>query len=81
MKKASRQDLRPEYDFANMKGGVRGKYVKRLKAGTNLVLLEPEIYRAFPTAEAVNQALRAVLTMTNAVRPQGGRVRSARVLK
>ena len=59
----------PEYDFANMKGSVRGKYAKRYRAGTNLVLLDPEIYKAFPTSKAVNQALRAVLTITKSVRP------------
>jgi hypothetical protein len=56
MSKASRSeddDLRPEYDFASMKGGVRGKYVARLRKGSNLVLLEPEVAAAFPSAEAV----------------------------
>ena len=42
-------DLRSEYDFASMKGGVRGKYVARLRKGSNLVLLEPEIAAAFRT--------------------------------
>jgi alpha-beta hydrolase superfamily lysophospholipase len=71
MKKASRKsidDIRPEYDFASMKGGVRGKYVKRYRAGANLVLLDPELAEAFPTDAAVNAALRAVLNMTRAVR-------------
>ncbi len=65
--RASR-DMRPEYDFASMKGGVRGKYAKRYRAGTNLVLLEPEVAKAFPTDDAVNEALRAVLQATRAVR-------------
>ncbi len=64
----STDDIRPEYDFASMKGGVRGKYVKRYRAGTNLVLLEPELARAFPSDAAVNQALRAVLAATRVVR-------------
>jgi hypothetical protein len=71
MKKDSREvkdDIRPEYDFASMKGGVRGKYVNKYRAGTNLVLLDPEVARAFPTDAAVNQALRAVLSVTKAVR-------------
>jgi hypothetical protein len=42
-------ELRPEYDFSKMAGGVRGKYVERYRAGTNLVLLEPDIAQAFPT--------------------------------
>lgn len=61
-------DMRPEYDFASMKGGVRGKYVTRYRSGTNLVLLDPEVADAFPTDAAVNEALRAVLDMTNVVR-------------
>lgn len=71
MKKAKpkTEDIRAEYDFAKMKGGVRGKYAKRYRAGSNLVLLDPEIYKAFPTSEAVNQALRAVLRITKAVKP------------
>jgi len=75
MRKASRapeDDLRPEYDFATMKGGVRGKYVERLRKGSNLVLLDPEIAAAFPSAEAVNEALRGVLNTTRAVRDKGG---------
>ena len=71
MKKANRKfanDMRPEYDFASMKGGVRGKYVTQYRAGTNLVLLDPEVAEAFPTDAAVNQALRAVLSMTKVVR-------------
>lgn len=61
-------DLRPEYDFASMKGGVRGKYVRRYQAGTNLVLLEPDVAKAFPTDRAVNEALRALLKVTSVVR-------------
>ena len=56
-------DLRPEYDFANMTGGVRGKYVDRYRSGTNIVLLEPDIAAAFPTAESVNEALRMLLNI------------------
>jgi len=65
-------DLKPEYDFAAMKGGVRGKYAARLRKGSNLVLLEPEVAAAFPSAEAVNEALRGVLNTTRAVRGKGG---------
>jgi hypothetical protein len=64
----SASDMRPEYDFGSMKGGVRGKYVARYRAGTNLVLLDPELTRAFPTDAAVNQALHAVLDLANGVR-------------
>ena len=63
MKKGSRRksdDLRPEYDLAALGPGVRGKYAGRLK-GTTLVALKPEVAAAFPTSEAVNEALRGVL--------------------
>ena len=75
MNKANRHndnDLRPEYDFASMKGGVRGKYVARLRKGSNLVLLDPEVAAAFPSDDAVNEALRGVLNTTRAVRGKGG---------
>ena len=50
MKKAntkSANDMRQEYDFASMKGGVRGKYTKQYRAGTNLVLLDPKLAKVF----------------------------------
>ena len=65
-------DMRPEYDFASMKGGVRGKYAKRAREGTNIVLLAPEVVEAFPTEDSVNEALRGVLSTTRAVRRGGG---------
>jgi hypothetical protein len=64
--------MRREYDFATMKGGIRGKHVKRYREGTNIVLLEPDIAEAFPNDEAVNQALRGVLNTARAVRGKGG---------
>jgi hypothetical protein len=60
--------MRPEYDFASMKGGVRGKYVKKYRAGTNLALLDPDVAAAFPNDAAVNRALRAVMSITKEVR-------------
>jgi hypothetical protein len=62
-------ELRPEYDFATMVGGVRGKYVERYRAGTNLVLLEPEIAQAFPTDASVNDALRLLLQIAQRQQP------------
>ena len=61
MKKASKKnkdDLRPEYDLSQLKGGVRGKYYREATAGTNLVLIEPELATLFPDTESVNRALR-----------------------
>lgn len=57
-------DLRPEYDFASMSGGVRGKYAEAYRAGTNLARLDPDVAEAFATDEAVNDALRSVLKKT-----------------
>ena len=51
-------DLRREYNLDDLKGAVRGKYYKRAIAGTNLVLLEPDIAHAFPDSDSVNRALR-----------------------
>ena len=56
--KRRRDDLRPEYDLRTLKGAVRGKYYQRAMAGTNLVLLEPDIARIFPDSDSVNRALR-----------------------
>jgi hypothetical protein len=58
-------ELLPEYDFAAMQGGVRGKYVQRYRSGTNLVLLDPDIAKAFPTEASVNQALRLLLQIAD----------------
>ena len=54
-------DLREEYDDTLLKNGVRGKYVQRLAAGSNIVRLAPDVAEAFPTEEAVNEALRLLL--------------------
>lgn len=62
-------ELRPEYDFSEMAGGVRGKYVERYQAGTNLVLLEPDIAQAFPTDASVNEALRLLLQIAQRQQP------------
>jgi hypothetical protein len=57
-----KDELRPEYDLTKLlKGGVRGKYVGRYRAGTNVVVLAPDVAQAFPTEEAVNEALRLVM--------------------
>ena len=56
--KRGTDNLRPEYDLTQLKGGVRGKYYKQAIAGTNLVLLEPDVARSFPDSSSVNRALR-----------------------
>jgi hypothetical protein len=54
-------ELRSEYDPAELKGGVRGKYLEQYRGGTNLALLAPDVRAAFPTDETVNQALRSLM--------------------
>lgn len=56
-------DLRDEYDETVLKNGVRGKYAQRLAAGSNIVRLAPDVAAAFPTEEAVNDALRLLLNV------------------
>ena len=51
-------DLRKEYDLSQLKGGVRGKYFRRATAGSNLVLIDPDLATLFPDSESVNRALR-----------------------
>lgn len=61
MKKANPDDLRPEYRRKDLGSGVRGKHLDALRAGTNLVLLHPDVAKAFPTDESVNKALRSLM--------------------
>ena len=67
MKKDAEMDdeLRPEYDMSELlKGAVRGKYADRYREGTNIVLLAPDVAKAFPDEKAVNEALRLVLRLS-----------------
>src|SRR5450759_2363436 len=57
-------ELRPEYDLRQiLKGAIRGKYAKRYHAGTNLVLLDPDVRKSFRSEKAVNDALRLVIEL------------------
>lgn len=62
-------ELRSEYDFAQMEGGIRGKSVERYRAGTNLVLLDLDVAQAFPNDEAVNNALRLLIQVAQRQQP------------
>lgn len=69
MKKKSRtrmqSDLRSEYDLKKLlKGGVRGKYARLYETGANVVLLDHDVFKAFPNEQAVNEALRLVVKLT-----------------
>ncbi|MDQ5910509.1 MAG: hypothetical protein QG599_2606 [Pseudomonadota bacterium] len=50
--------LRTEYPADLIKSGVRGKYVKRYREGTNIVVISPELHKLFPDSDSVNKALR-----------------------
>ncbi|MEA2599316.1 MAG: hypothetical protein QOF89_308 [Acidobacteriota bacterium] len=64
-------DLQPEYDLRTLlQGAERGKYVERYKAGTNLVLLDPDVARAFPDEKSVNEALRLIIELTKISTPK-----------
>lgn len=64
-------ELRSEYDLRELlKGAVRGKYAKRYHAGTNLVLLDPDVRKAFRSERAVNDALRLVIELRRIATPR-----------
>ena len=73
MKKASRKpsdELRPEYKRSDFTSLVRGKYAARVSQATNVIVLEPLVARAFPSDQAVNEALRGLLRLKKeAARP------------
>ena len=54
----SEGELRPQYDFSK---GIRGKYAAEYRAGSNVVVLDPDVAEVFKTSEAVNEALREVV--------------------
>jgi hypothetical protein len=60
-KRGAGNELRREYDFSRLKNGVRGKYFARYQAGTNLVLLSPDVAAYFPDEKSVNKALRGLI--------------------
>ena len=60
-KRKPKDELRRSYDLSRLKGGVRGKYAARYRAGTNLVLLSPDVAEHFPDERSVNAALRTLI--------------------
>ncbi len=56
-----RDTMRDEYPEELIKYGERGKYAARYRAGTNVVLIDPDLHERFPNSEAVNKALRDYL--------------------
>ncbi len=69
MKKAKgrlRDELRSEYKRSDFGELVRGKYTSRIAASCNVVVLEPQVARAFPNERAVNDALRSLIRVAKA---------------
>jgi len=67
-KSAKADALRPEYNLAALLNeGTQGKFAKRYKEGSNLVLLAPDVATAFPSDKAVNEALRLVIRFEKSV--------------
>jgi hypothetical protein len=60
---ANDPDMLEEYNFSK---GVRGKYARRYAEGTNVVVIEPDVAQYFPDHDAVNEALRSLLTIVKA---------------
>ncbi len=56
--KSDKDTLRKRYPEGLIKSGVRGKYVKSYREGTNVVLIDSDLHKLFPNSEAVNRALR-----------------------
>ena len=83
MKKTKRKitdELRSEYKRSDFGELVRGKYAAKVAASSNIVVLEPQIARAFPNDRAVNKALRSILKSANKPTPRlggAGRKRAA----
>ena len=70
MKKAKSDEIRSEYQRKDFGEGVRGKHLKAYRAGTNLVLLNDDVAKVFPTEESVNRALRSLIDVAHkSVRP------------
>ncbi|HZQ92511.1 MAG TPA: hypothetical protein VFA60_12010 [Terriglobales bacterium] len=77
-------DMRPEHDFASMKGGVRGKhhgrikqdlrrnrFASRLRGNVVAVILEPDVSEIFHSSESVNRALRSIIAAVPNARKSG----------
>ena len=59
--KRNKSDLKPEYDLSKMTILPKGRFDPKRRAGNNVVVLDPDIAKAFPNDKAVNQALRLLL--------------------
>ncbi len=81
-KQSEKDELRVEYKRSDFPGGlVRGKYAKRLRDSSNIILLKPEVAEAFPNEEAVNTALLSLIKLaqntTNLTKRSGRRSKNS----
>lgn len=77
VEKARAEELRPEYQRSDFGTLVRGKFVKRLAANSNVVVLDPEVAELFPNAAAVNTALRSLAKIAKRAASSPRRSRTA----
>lgn len=80
MKRAKSQsdELRAEYKRSDFSQLERGKHYKRIKANSNVVVLDPEIAAVFPNSDAVNKALHSLVELAAAAASDSGRQAPAR---
>jgi len=77
MKKAKRGEMRAEYKRSDFSKIDRGKYAKRIKASSNIVVLEPAVAAAFPNSAAVNEALQSLVDVAQRIRKPTPRSRGS----
>jgi hypothetical protein len=73
----AKNEVRTEYRRGDLGKGARGKYFDRVSKGTNLVLLNDKVAKAFPNADAVNEALLGLLALTEQTARLTGRAKRA----
>jgi hypothetical protein len=79
--KKKTDELRREYDLSKLKGGVRGKYYEQARAGTNVVLIEPDLTEVFPDTDSVNRALRLLADTAQAAAGHAQRIRRSTAMR
>ncbi|MGE0083037.1 MAG: hypothetical protein AB7S75_01310 [Desulfococcaceae bacterium] len=78
VKDTDKDELRDEYKLSDFSGGfVRGKYAKRMRKSSNIVVIRPEVTEVFPNEESVNNALLALIEV--AQKTVRSKRRSARI--
>ncbi len=63
MKPQDKDDLRPEYSEDLIRSGIRGKYAKRYRSQSNVIVVDDDLTDVFPNSKAVNDALRDFLEL------------------